>query len=82
MFVLVKGLENEAKVKLLIELTKIESEGIKGALIAHLCQGMKGVRASYANGVKQQNFNRALKKLNQVNALIEQIKEIDWNKLN
>ena len=34
-----------------------------------------------ANGVPQQNFNRALVKLNAVAGIIEQIKVIDYNHL-
>jgi len=32
------------------------------------------------NDVSQQNFNRALKRLNEVAAVIEQIKDVDRNK--
>jgi pterin-4a-carbinolamine dehydratase len=73
-----KGLEPEQRVKLLFQLTKIGSENIKSALVDHLTKGLTENDAAMLNDVSQQNFNRALKRLNCVAGIVEQIKELDW----
>ena len=74
---LTKGLEPEARINLLLQLTKIGSENIKSALVDHLSKGLNENDAAMLNDVSQQNFNRALKRLNEVAEVIEQIKELD-----
>lgn len=72
-----KGLEPELRVNLLLELTKINSENIKSALVDHLTKGLTENDSAMLNDVSQQNFNRALKRLNEVAGIIEEIKIID-----
>ena len=74
---LTKGLEPEQRINLLLQLTKIGSENIKSALIDHLTKGLAENDAAMLNDVSQQNFNRALKRLNIVTGVVEQIKELD-----
>ncbi|MCJ8350537.1 PapB/FocB family fimbrial expression transcriptional regulator [Moritella sp.] len=76
---LTKGLEPEKRINLLLQLTKIGSENIKSALVDHLTKGLAENDAAMLNDVSQQNFNRALKRLNGVAGVVEQIKEMDWN---
>jgi len=80
MKMLVRGIEPQERVNLIMELTKIGSENIKSALIDHLSKGLSENDAAMLNDVPQQNFNRALKRLNEIAAVVEKIKEIDWDK--
>jgi hypothetical protein len=73
-----KGLEPEQRVNLLLQLTKIGSENIKSSLVDHLSKGLTENDAAMLNDVSQQNFNRALKRLNDVACVVEQIKELDF----
>lgn len=82
MKVLVQGLEPKERVNLFLKLTRIDSENIKSALIDHLCRGLNGDDAAMLNDVPRQNFNRALKRLNEVAGIVEQIKELGLSKLN
>ena len=72
-----KGLEAEQRINLLLQLTKIGSDNIKSALLDHLTKGLTENDAAMLNDVPQQNFNRALKRLNDVAGVVEQIKELD-----
>ena len=72
-----KGLESEQRVNLLLQLTKIGSDNIKTALADHLTKGLTENDAAMLNDVRQQNFNRALKRLNDVAGVVEQIKALD-----
>lgn len=78
MKLLVKGIEPQERVNLIMKLTKIKSENIRSALIDHLSKGLSANDAAMLNDVPQQNFNRALKRLNEVAAVVEEIKEFDW----
>jgi hypothetical protein len=80
MKMLVRGIEPQARVDLIMQLTKIGSENIRSALIDHLSKGLSENDAAMLNDVPQQNFNRALKRLNEVAAVVEEIKELDWDK--
>jgi len=77
---LVRGIEPQERVSLIMELTKIGSENIRSALIDHLSKGLSENDAAMLNDVPQQNFNRALKRLNEIAAVVEKIKEFDWDK--
>jgi len=78
---LTKGLEPEERINLLLQLTKIGSENIKSALLDHLTKGLAENDAAMLNDVSQQNFNRALKRLNGVAGVVEEVKKLDWNKI-
>jgi len=77
---LTKGLEPEERINLLLQLTKIGSVNIKSALVDHLTKGLTENDAAMLNDISQQNFNRALKRLNRVAGIVEQVKELDWSK--
>jgi len=80
MKMLVRGLEEESRVNLIMKLTRIDSEGVKSALIDHLTKGLSEDDAAMLNDVRQQNFNRALKRLNEVAVIVEDIKNLDWER--
>jgi hypothetical protein len=79
-YALVQGQESAERLNLLLELTRIGSDEIVRALRQHLTDGMSLKDAPLLNGIKQQNFNRSLKRLNEIAATVEQIKEIDWSR--
>lgn len=78
MKVLIKGEESELRVNLLFKLTRLDSENVKSALKDYLVKGYEPDDAAMLNDVKQQNFNRALKRLNEIAAIVEDIKNLDW----
>ena len=78
---LIAGGESKERVELLLSLTKISSEQLTDSIIDHLCVGHSEKDAIAINGVTQSNFNRAMKKLNDVAGIVEKIKELDWSKL-
>ena len=78
-YALVQGQESAERLSLLLELTRIDSDEVKQALRQHLTDGMSLKAAPILNGIKQQNFNRSLKRLNEIAATVEKIKEIDWS---
>lgn len=75
---LLKGMESEERVDLLLALTSIRSEATIKALKMYLVQGCSESEICAARGITQSNFNRDLSKLNAVAGTVEQIKEIDW----
>jgi len=79
MKMLLRGMENKRRVELLLSLTKINSESLQYAITDHLCNGCSEKDASILNGVQQQNFNRAMVKLNKVAGIVEEIKNEDWS---
>lgn len=79
-----RACESEKRLTLLISLTRINSEPVIQALRDHLqtnWRGLSDTSAAALNGVQLPNFNRALKKLNDVAAIVEQIKDLDWQHL-
>lgn len=77
---IIKGSEPIERVLLLLKLTKIKSENMKSAIIDHYVNGLKEGHAALLNDVKQQNLNKALKRLNKQAGVVEEIKEYDWKK--
>lgn len=79
---LLPGNEAAKRVKLLISLTRIESEPLINAINQHLVNGKPEKSAAILNGIPQPNFNRAMVKLNKVAEAVEAIKTIDWAHIN
>jgi hypothetical protein len=79
---LAKGLVSTERFNLLMQLTKVTSEPVKQALSDHLVKGMNKIDAAVYNEILQQNFNRAFQRLNDIAGIVENIKELDWLKLN
>ena len=77
---IVKGSESIERIKLLLKLTKIKSEKMKSAIVDHYVNGLKEAHAALLNDVKQQNLNKALKRLNEMAGVVEEIKEYDWQR--
>lgn len=78
MYALINGKESPERVAVLIEITRLKSEPIKAAIYDCLCRGVSKPISAKLNQVPQQNLNRALKRLNALNAQIEEVKEFDW----
>lgn len=78
---LVSGLESKQRVELLLSLTKINSDALRDSIFDHLCVGHSEKDSAVINGVSQSNFNRAMKKLNDVASIVEKIKDLDWKHL-
>lgn len=73
-----RGSETRERMELLLKLTKITSENMISAIIDHYVNGLRQEHAALLNGIKQQNLNRTVKRLNELAGVVEQIKEIDW----
>lgn len=78
---LLQGMESAERMALILSLTKMKSESMTDAICDHLVKGSSEKVACAANGVIQQNFNKALKRLNEIAGIIEKVKELDWNHL-
>lgn len=76
---LIPGMESKERIELLTSLTKIRSQSILRAVQLHFVSGLSVVRASARTGVDHSNLHRALREINQVAAIIEKIKEIDFS---
>jgi hypothetical protein len=76
------GSQSEQRFELLLSLTRINSDDVVSALYDHLVKGASENSAAIINGISMSNFNRAFKKLNEVAAAVERVKEIDLRKLN
>ncbi len=72
---LFQGCEHIEDVELLFQLTKIDSDAKKQAMIDHLCKGMDAVSAQAFNGVSQPKFSETLKRLNEVADITGQLLE-------
>lgn len=72
------GNQTEERLSLLLSLTRIDSVIVVNALHDHLVVGHAATAAALINDVPAPNFNRALKRLNEAAATVEQIKELDW----
>jgi len=75
---LLPGNESAKRVELLLSLTKMDSQPLITAINQHLVNGKPEKSAAILNGIPQQNFNRAMTKLNKIAEIVEQIKELDW----
>ncbi|WP_151173464.1 hypothetical protein [Pseudoalteromonas ruthenica] len=73
-----KGQLSLERLELLFRLTKIASEDVRAALVDHYVRGMKQADAALLNNVPAQNVKRGAERLNQVAAVVEEIKELDW----
>ncbi|GIU52777.1 hypothetical protein TUM4438_46260 [Shewanella sairae] len=73
---LIQGQESEAKIDLLLSLTRINSVNKIDALKLHLVKGYPAVMAYELCDVKQQNFKSTLDALNRVYTTHEKLNEL------
>lgn len=73
---LLQGMESEKRIDILLRLAKFTSEPVIEALKLHLVKGYAEAMAYNTVGVPQQNFHRALKRLNELYAIAEEYTEI------
>lgn len=77
---LLSGGESKERVLLMLKLTKINSEPLRDAVTDHLVKGFSEKDSAELNDIPQQNFNRAMVRLNEVAGIVEDIKNHDWAK--
>lgn len=77
---LLPGKVDPKKLELLISLTSIRSEDQKGAICDYYINGGKLSHVAYIWGIPESNFNRALKRVNDVAGVVHQIEDIDFER--
>jgi hypothetical protein len=78
---LFKGSQTPERFALLLGLSKISSDALSAALFDYLVRGIDKNAAAALNGVANPNLTRALNQLNAKAAIVEQIKELDWQRM-
>lgn len=73
-------MQSQTRLNKLFLLCKISSENLKDAISDHLVKGLDEKNAALLNDVKKENLSRALKRLNEIAAIVEDIKEYDYQK--
>jgi hypothetical protein len=76
MYRLIQGQVSEAQIDLLLELTRITSEGRIEAIKLHLVKGYPAPMAYGLCDVAQQNFHSTLEALNRVYVIHERLNEL------
>ncbi|MBM7070916.1 hypothetical protein JQC92_02520 [Shewanella sp. 202IG2-18] len=75
---LAQGQEPQLRIELLIQLTRIDSDSVIGALEDHYVKGLEENLACDLNGIKRSALSRAKTRLEEVAQKHEQLKEIEW----
>jgi hypothetical protein len=78
---LITGSEPLRKIELLISLTKIDSDNIKSAIEDVFVRGIRIGDSATINSVQQSDLSKYVKRIYKIAETVEQIKEIDWEKL-
>ncbi|WP_335919034.1 hypothetical protein [Shewanella algae] len=73
MNMLIQGNESPAKMAILLALTNIRSDAVRGGLTDYFCKGFSVNNAAAFNRLDSANLRRAIARLNQVAGLIEQL---------
>ena len=76
MKVLIKGMETQARIDLLLQLTKVKSENKKQALYDHYCNGSTVSAAAALNGVKQPKLAELIAKIERIAVINEKLFEL------
>ena len=71
------GTESEQRINLLLTIASKLSENTKDALRRHFVMGADTDMCCFIYDLRQPNLARSIKRLNEINHLVEQIKEID-----
>lgn len=77
---LLQGMESAEKLKLIISLTSIRSEPQIKALERHFVIGFSVANCAQIEGITVSNFQRAIDKVQAVSKIVDEIKEIDWER--
>jgi len=83
MNLLIPGFESPKRIELMLSLTKISSENLINALMLHYTVTYLESapwRAAIRHDVQLSNFVRGQERLEEVAAIVEKIKELDWEK--
>ena len=62
-------------IKTLLKLTKVSSEDVISATIAHLCGGQSQPGAAQAHGVQQEAIARLVKRLRELDSIVSEATE-------
>ncbi len=76
------GMESQERLDLLLSLTSIRSEPQKDALKRHFVEGVSFEIAALLSEIQPSNFQRAIAKIEAVEAIVRQIEEIDFAVIN
>lgn len=76
---LIQGGESAERFKLLLSLTKIK-EPISSALFDYYVKGVSSGNAAQLRGIKHSNVSRGMESLEERAAIVEAIKQLDWEK--
>lgn len=76
MKVLIKGMESQARIDLLLQLTKVESEDKIKALYDHFCKGSTISAAAALNDVKQPKLAELIAKIERIAVVNEKLFEL------
>ncbi|MCG9964581.1 hypothetical protein [Shewanella cutis] len=79
MNLLIQGGESAERFKLLLSLTKIK-EPISSALFDYYVKGVSSGNAAELRGIKHGNVSRGMESLEERAAIVEAIKQLDWEK--
>lgn len=71
------GTESEKRIKLLLLMVGKFNENTQEALIRHFTTGMTIDMCCCLHDIKIPNFMRSINRLNEMNDLVEQVKELD-----
>ena len=71
---LIKGLESERKLELLLSLTGRTSETLKAAVVDYLAKGHSMEVAAALNGIDKAAVSRCVSQLEKINTIVEEIK--------
>lgn len=77
---MIQGMETEQRVDLLLSLTNVRSEPQISALKRHFVDGLNASACAAFEGIPESNFQRVIDRLQEVDAKIEQIKDLDWSR--
>ncbi|WPC72960.1 adhesin biosynthesis transcription regulatory family protein [Vibrio porteresiae] len=77
---MIQGLEKKERLELLISLTNIRSESQITALERYFVDGLNFEAAAAIAEIPSSNFKRVLDRVQEIDAVVEKIKEIDWCK--
>lgn len=77
---MLQGFETKERLNLLLSLTNIRSDSQKSALEQHFVNGLNFEAAAAIAEITASNFKRVVDRVQEVDSIVEKIKDIDWDK--
>ncbi|EGQ8175209.1 hypothetical protein GYL69_003337 [Vibrio vulnificus] len=75
---MIPGMESEKRLRLILSLTSIRNEPQERALQQYFVNGLNASACAALEEITESNFQRAIARVQSVDAIVEQIKELDW----